>query len=124
MRKDVAEKWVAALRSGAYTQTRCVLRDVVGVVDSYCCLGVLCDLHRKSCPTGSWDGDGGYTTKARGARAYNTEFDVPTPEVVRWAELDEANPTMPGGTIAELNDIYGKTFDELADLIEASWESM
>lgn len=123
MRKDIAERWVAALRSGVYPQTTGHLRDKANGVDSYCCLGVLCDLHSKSCPTGSWDGVG-YCTKVRGKQRYNTEFDVPTAEVVRWAELSEANPTMTGGTIAELNDNAGKTFDELADLIEASWESM
>ena len=36
-----AETWVAALRSGKYSQTRGVLRDDRG----YCCLGVACQLY-------------------------------------------------------------------------------
>lgn len=47
MRKEIAEKWVSALRSGEYSQTTGMLvehdgdnGDIVG----YCCLGVLCEL--------------------------------------------------------------------------------
>lgn len=36
--RDFAEKWIAALRSGKYNQTRGSLRDQFG----YCCLGVAC----------------------------------------------------------------------------------
>src|SRR3954467_3257157 len=38
--KEVRAKWVAALRSGEYKQTKSYLHDEQG----YCCLGVLCDL--------------------------------------------------------------------------------
>jgi len=50
MRKDVAEKWVAALRSGKYKQGQNALCNVVPHVESeettelFCCLGVLCDI--------------------------------------------------------------------------------
>lgn len=40
MKADIAEKWVNALESGEYKQTRGKLQDQYG----YCCLGVLCDL--------------------------------------------------------------------------------
>lgn len=39
----VKARWVAALRSGEYTQTQGALRRG----DSFCCLGVLCDLYAK-----------------------------------------------------------------------------
>lgn len=40
MTNELFNKWVAALRSGEYKQTRLVLQDQNG----FCCLGVLCDL--------------------------------------------------------------------------------
>jgi hypothetical protein len=36
--KEIKAKWLAALRSGEFAQTKKVLRDM----DGYCCLGVLC----------------------------------------------------------------------------------
>ncbi len=43
MKKSIANKWVKALRSGKYTQTKNHLCDSVG----HCCLGVLCELYIK-----------------------------------------------------------------------------
>lgn len=41
MDKDLKARWVAALRSGEYTQGRARLRSAV---NTYCCLGVLCEV--------------------------------------------------------------------------------
>lgn len=41
MRPDVRTKWLEALRGGGYAQGRGQLR---GKDDSYCCIGVLCDV--------------------------------------------------------------------------------
>jgi hypothetical protein len=38
------KKWIAALESGKYKQTRGQLRCTSGKRQSYCCLGVLCDI--------------------------------------------------------------------------------
>jgi len=43
MKKSIANKWVKALRSGKYTQTKNNLCTEVG----HCCLGVLCELYIK-----------------------------------------------------------------------------
>lgn len=41
MKKEIADLWVAALRSGKYKQGRTTLKNR----DSeFCCLGVLCDI--------------------------------------------------------------------------------
>lgn len=40
---DNAKKWVDALRSGEFKQTKGCLQDA----DGYCCLGVACDLYSK-----------------------------------------------------------------------------
>ena len=42
MNKELKKKWVAALRSGGYQQGRHVLYSERE--DTYCCLGVLCDI--------------------------------------------------------------------------------
>lgn len=44
MKKELKERWVAALRSGEYKQTREYLCDEQG----WCCLGVLCNLVDKN----------------------------------------------------------------------------
>lgn len=41
MNKEIARKWVDALRSGEYKQTRGRLRSG----DRFCCLGVLCEIN-------------------------------------------------------------------------------
>lgn len=46
-----AKKWVAALRSGEFSQTQGHLRDYKG----YCCLGVACELYRRETGKGVWD---------------------------------------------------------------------
>ena len=47
MKKTIAKKWVAALRSGKYKQGREVLHNNKSGKDTYCCLGVLCDLYQQ-----------------------------------------------------------------------------
>ena len=45
MDQEIKQKWVKALRSGEYTQTKgCLYNGVSG----YCCLGVLCDIMKVS----------------------------------------------------------------------------
>ena len=127
MRKDVAERWVAALRSGGYPQTTGHLRDEQDGVTHYCCLGVLCDLHARHGRSGHWNGVA-YVSATRGK--VSEEYDVPTKAVMAWAGLKEPNPKVrdpdpgQGETIAELNDNDGWTFDQLADIIEQQWEEL
>ncbi len=44
MKKELRDKWVAALRSGNYKQGRQKLHVRLGNDHEYCCLGVLCDV--------------------------------------------------------------------------------
>jgi hypothetical protein len=41
VQKLIVQHWAAALRSGAYSKTKHVLKNAEG----YCCLGVLCEIH-------------------------------------------------------------------------------
>lgn len=47
MKKEIAEQWIAALRSGDYKQGRQQLRSKN---NEFCCLGVLCNLHAQAHP--------------------------------------------------------------------------
>lgn len=133
MNRDVAMMWVDALRSGGYPQTRGQLQscDETGM-RSYCCLGVLCDLHRRRTNAGDWDGfyyetQGSYN--GEGGLGVDSNAEVPTVAVQQWAGLKEANPKVPPRygdefTIAQLNDERDWTFAQLADLIEEKWEEL
>ena len=105
MKREVKAAWVAALRSGEYSQTRGFLR----VEDSFCCLGVLCDLHSKATGT-PWVGD-----------SYGYWSTVPPQIVVEWAGLELPDPVIipdTGLSLTGVNDDMDKTFAEIADIIE------
>ena len=123
MKREVAEKWVEALRSGQFKQGKGVLKNQAG----YCCLGVLCEI----------SGLGKFETsyndhyncfvfrEADGPKACNY---LP-PQVQAWAGLRNHNPAIPSkvdtpaAQLAKMND-DGATFDELATLIDANWEHL
>lgn len=121
MKKEIKEKWIAALRSGEYQQTDGYLqRD-----GKFCCLGVLCDLAVKS----------GLSLTVREQRAFPDDetspvvafYDVNTGtlpyDVQRWSGIKDSIGIFPddstglSNTLADLND-NGKSFAEIADVIE------
>ena len=110
MNPDVKTKWVAALRSGQYKQTRGRLREGA----SFCCLGVLCNLHAQEHPdTAAEQYDPHrYMGQAR---------ILPTP-VQEWSGLTErigSMTTINGVRLchAEHND-RGRSFKQIAKAIE------
>lgn len=146
MKKEIADLWVAALRSGKYKQGQKALRPTN---DTFCCLGVLCDIAPKE--VGTWSNkalDEGFNYIGD---IDNDEFDEDyrigegneervslveggeCPQAVQqWAGLNDSVGT-PRGTkavdktlhsLATLNDDHGYTFDQIADLIERDWEKL
>ena len=117
MNKDIAIKWVDALRSGYYEQCEGTLLEVDECVASHCALGVLCDLAIQRCVIEE-DAIVGQTTLPR--------------EVCMWAGLERrAGPTVVyegvSLSVVALNDGWwpksyeyhpGLSFDEIADIIE------
>lgn len=107
MNPEIKTKWVAALRSGEFEQGHRQLRKG----NTFCCLGVLCELYRRETGDGTWE---------------NNHFlrisDVLPSRVSIWAGLSESNPTVEGITcdtsLAERNDA-GVTFSEIADIIDS-----
>lgn len=116
MKKEIADKWIAALPQ--YKQCQALLNDGEG----YCCLGVLCEVAMEN---------GVKIKKSRlGGRvgvAYNSEVAILPTSVIEWAGMSSDNGTFKGphdgimNSLSSLND-GGKSFNELAKVIERHWE--
>lgn len=127
MKKEIADRWVTALRSGEYKQIRGRLKKDNG----YCCLGVLCEVVSK---------DLGIEFKKD---SYNTiNFDTETqflPQKVivhtgiktRTAllidpiGLSETEVLRNNDTeLTVLNDHFLYSFNQIADVIEQNYEQL
>jgi hypothetical protein len=144
MKKTVANKWIKALRSGKYEQGKNCLRSFD---DKFCCLGVLCDImdipHWKL-PTAS---DAAFNRLDSYSGSYrfgcNPE-DIKTyagllpPMAIKTAgmksedrdlfwstqeERNEAKKKYGAVTLVGMND-HGRTFEQIADVIEEHWEKI
>ena len=110
MRKDIADMWVKALRSGEYKQTTETLQDDGG----YCCLGVLCRVGEKGDVTTDSEDDmlGGDTLEDQ-------------PDILEWSGMNSSEGKFGASdTLAVLNDEGSYDFDQLADVIEKEWEQL
>ena len=119
MNPEIKQQWVAALRSGEYRQGKYMLHNVDE--NTYCCLGVLCDLAVKA---------GLQVDKSAGKHneytviAYDgNQYSLPA-LVIEWAGLETDIPETAvedeGGepmNVAQLND-RGWSFVQIADVIE------
>lgn len=112
MNKEIKKKWVDALRSGEYKQTRGRLR----YDDCFCALGVLADLvvkeqkvDEKGEPYYSW------LCGILFVKGSGHPYDVAIPQQLiydvglGYGETD---------FVVDLNDDRQKTFNEIADIIE------
>jgi hypothetical protein len=114
MNQAIKEKWIQALNSGEYPQTRGCLKDDNG----YCCLGVLSDLYQKETNIFHWEN----RTDKDGTKYYEmgSETAVLPIEVVEWAGLDSNDPHfyIDGvfGYLSRLND-SGADFPDISNYI-------
>lgn len=106
MNKDIKALWLASLRSGQYKQGVRLLRSPA---EEFCCLGVLCAIHRDHAP----EGERGRWCRTDDNYVYMSMGGMPPSVVTRWAELPDRDAT----TLATMND-SGKTFEEIATYIE------
>ena len=126
--KELVKKWVEALRSGKYKQGRKALRNKN---DEFCCLGVLCDISKKDLGI-DWEPEesGIYVMEKNGGllpdrvweyigRKATTDYKV---------QISITNPKLPDFIaknypsgylyLVTLNDTYGLSFEQIADIIE------
>ena len=111
MKKEIAIQWVKALRSGKYRQER----DALKRGESFCCLGVLCDITKDELGL-EW------TYDDRGDQI-DGEGSVLPEQVKEYAGLRGHNPGIGVKSLAAMND-RGVEFDRIADLIEEHWEKL
>lgn len=134
MNKVVKEQWLAALRSGKYAQGRGQLKEgwradyqkpqpINKNTQAFCCLGVLCEVHRQMHLNVEWQPPKDQFTGER----YFDEYEELPQEVAEWAELKKAVPVEVNGVtypIYMLNDgwleegIAEHSFLEIAKIIE------
>jgi len=109
MDQIIKSEWVAALRSGGLKQGFFRLNKPVD--DTYCCLGVLCEIAVEAGVVEKKDMNG-YAT-------YDGSGHCLPSAVCEWAGLDKSNPQPKNSKSAliSLND-NKFTFNEIADVIE------
>ena len=100
-------QWVVALRSGKYKQSMGKLR----VADAFCCLGVACDISG----LGEWTLHNYYL-----GQSMALPFEVFTWLGLRTSEGDRER----GNSLAGMNDQDGKSFNDIADVIESEPEGL
>lgn len=116
MNPEIKQRWLTALRSGEYSQTRDKLKNEQG----FCCLGVLCDLYSKEKGV-PWEENGGVYSLRNPEDEYDCS-DTEIPEFIQeWAGVD-MNPDLVFEdnivTCIDANDDLKLNFNEIADLIE------
>jgi hypothetical protein len=117
MKEDIKDIWLQALRSGDYKQGSGALKKG----DSFCCLGVLCDLHSKITGMGQFN-NFEYVTEN------HTSTQFLNKDVKEWSGMkSECGHLYSIGfdtpALATLNDA-GIAFEQIADHIENYWESL
>ena len=106
-------KWMLALKSNKYKQGKKYLhRD-----DTYCALGVLCDLSKE----GEWVKD----SISDGVYSYKVDkhnpVTFPPDEVMTWSGMRKEDADLLTAFVSQLND-KGKTFAEIAEALEAMYK--
>ena len=117
MNREIKRQWIDALRSGDYKQNNSSL---LKNKDGFDALGVLCDLHRRFSKKKGWE------PKGKRHFTYHGMYYVLPECVIKWAGIPDTNwdPHQVGimykgvaTTVAEIEDIYNLSFDEIADQI-------
>ena len=114
MRKEIAEKWVEALRSGDYTQQKGSLANLYRT--QHCCMGVLCEVAIK---------EGMELDTYKTAPGFDDERAYLPYRVQTWAGVRSRYGQSTEGDInlVTMND-DGHTFDHIADTIDERWEEL
>lgn len=102
MKPEIKEKWIAALISGDYKQTKFRLRDQSG----FCCMGVLCDLYLK-------ENDDSWELSCSGSYSVLDESEIIPTAVAEWAGMEDKNPwIMIDSELSKVTSLSGLNDDE------------
>jgi hypothetical protein len=138
--KEIADKWVTALRSGKYPQTQGALEvtpelagNIMGLSAGFCCLGVLTSLAVEAGIVSRYVDESGNV-------AYGTDDDMCAGDlpdaVAKWADMHSSdgnrcnveyhkgNTEIYKASLMNLNDASDYTFAKIADVIEVEFETL
>ena len=122
MKKEIAEKWVTALRSGEYKQGKDVLADTHRT--QHCCLGVLCEVAIKEDLEVEVQIIPGHAAIFDNSKAFLPHT------VADWAGMKTRLGDLPIGvatttvlSLMSMND-GGHSFGAIANVIETHWEEL
>lgn len=120
MKKKIADLWVKALRSGEFKQGKGRL-ERRGDTKEYCCLGVLCEL---ALLEGVMDYHPLYGYGELDVIGAYNNYTLPL-TVQNWAGIQTGNPEINSiGRLSHLNDVKGKSFSEIANIIEKHYKEL
>ena len=132
MKKEVAKKWVKALRSGKYKQgDGCLKQTNLKKNKTYhCCLGVLCELYNEQMSK-SKKRKLSDTVDKHGLHSFDKDIEVLPNSVKEWAGLfgktGKFTDVVPSNndytSLTEMNDL-GCSFKMIANTIEKEWENL
>ncbi len=111
MQKEMAMKWIEALRSGKYKQGKNWLCYVKGKTAKYCCLGVLCHINKVPYEK-YWD-----------SKKYDGNARIISEELKIKLKMNTQSGQTSGGWLSEMND-NGKSFKEIANVIEKHYQEI
>lgn len=104
MQAELKQKWIDALRGGAYQQGKYKLRPRS---DAYCCIGVLCNVLAPN----DWQ-----HPSLNNAFRHALTFEHPKSNGFTATGLTDAQ----ADSLVSMNDREGRSFMEIADWIEAN----
>ncbi len=97
MKPGIKKRWINALLSGKYKQGK----EILHRGQKFCCLGVLCDLYRKSTANTAKETWGG-GTEPYSSKSFFNKYDLLPFQVINWAGLDNT----PDGDVQLKKTIY------------------
>ena len=116
MKKEIAEKWADALRSGDYKQRQGALVNLPRT--RHCCLGVLCEVAIEN---------GVEIDTCESIPGFDDERAYLPRRVQKWAGIRDRAGLFPRGdhriSLMAMND-DGYSFSRIADAIETHWEEL
>lgn len=128
MKKNIAKLWTAALRSGDYKQGRNALHTInKHNEETFCCLGVLCDLYQKDRRKKKKKGLFVDKISPSVCIRYNDHAGSLPLEVMHWAGISSSTGRVSDPSyysLAYLNDRLGYDFYNIAKFIEDNVETL
>ena len=124
MKRNIARKWISALRSGHYKKTKGALKRVSNQNESFCALGVLCDLYQKEHIRGLPEDRESEDIDGKKCVSFDGIVDLLPDKVRKWAGIKSESCEIPYSKDIPLMNDGGDSFKKIADVIEKNIEEI